>query len=184
MSHDSATWRRKLILDPSELDSLVERLKGEGKRIVFTNGVFDLLHVGHIRCLRDARALGDVLLVALNSDVSTRGNKGPGLPIIPEMERAEVLAALECVDYITLFSDPMVDHLLMRLQPHVHAKGSDYTRETVPERDAVLSYGGEIAITGDPKHHATRDIIRRIQDLGGEKPGAPDPGRRSGDTGG
>jgi rfaE bifunctional protein nucleotidyltransferase chain/domain len=130
---------------------------------VMTNGCFDLLHVGHTRYLQGAKALADILLVAVNSDASVRSYKGPSLPINPENERLEVLASLECVDYVFLFSEPTVDDVLLRLKPHYHAKGSDYTEETVPERDTVLSYGGRIAITGDPKGHATRDIIARIR---------------------
>jgi rfaE bifunctional protein nucleotidyltransferase chain/domain len=142
---------------------IVERLKAKGKTIVMTNGCFDLLHVGHTRCLQGARKAGDILLVAVNSDSSVKSYKDPDLPINPENERLEVLAALQCVDYVFLFSDPTVDNVLLRLKPHCHAKGSDYTRETVPERETVLSYGGKVIITGDPKDHATTDIIDRIR---------------------
>ncbi len=154
----------EIVLDHSELASRVADLKASGKRVVFTNGGFDLLHVGHVRTLRGARELGDVLVVALNSDASIKRNKGPKLPIVPAAERAELVAALACVDLVTVFDDPTVDGLLLRLKPHVHAKGTDYTKETVPERATVQSYGGEIAITGDPKAHSTSWLIKRIRE--------------------
>jgi rfaE bifunctional protein nucleotidyltransferase chain/domain len=154
----------EIVLDHDELASRVQDLKAAKKRIVFTNGGFDLLHVGHVRTLRAARELGDVLVVALNSDASIKRNKGPKLPIIPASERAELVAALACVDLVTVFDDPTVDGLLLRLKPHVHAKGTDYTKETVPERATVLGYGGEIAITGDPKAHSTSWLIKRIKE--------------------
>ncbi len=154
----------EIVLDHDELASRVADLKASGKRVVFTNGGFDLLHVGHVRTLRGARELGDVLVVALNSDASIKRNKGPKLPIVPASERAELVAALACVDLVTVFDDPTVDGLLLRLKPHVHAKGTDYTKETVPERVTVLGYGGEIAITGDPKAHSTSWLIKRIRE--------------------
>ncbi len=135
---------------------------------MFTNGGFNLLHVGHVRSLVDARSRGDVLVVALNSDSSIKKNKGADYPLIPEDERLELMAALECVDLLTIFSDPTVDSLLLKLKPHVHAKGTDYTKETVPERATVLSYGGEIAIVGDPKDHASSNIIAMIKNWQGE----------------
>ncbi|HZV02727.1 MAG TPA: adenylyltransferase/cytidyltransferase family protein [Planctomycetota bacterium] len=155
----------EIVLDHAELARRVDDLKRAGKRVVFTNGGFDLVHVGHVRTLRGAREQGDVLVVALNSDASIKRNKGPTLPIMPALERAELIAALACVDLVTIFDDPRVDGLLLRLKPHVHAKGTDYTKETVPERDTVLGYGGEIAITGDPKSHSTSWIIDRIKKL-------------------
>ncbi len=153
----------EIVLDHGELARRVEQLKAAGKRVVFTNGGFDLIHVGHVRTLKGARDCGDALVVALNSDASIQRNKGPSLPIIPAAERAEMVAALECVDLVTVFDDPRVDGLLLRLKPHVHAKGTDYTKETVPERETVLSYGGEVAITGDPKAHSTSWIIKKIR---------------------
>ncbi len=153
----------KIVASVDEMSEIIERLKSDGKTVVMTNGCFDLLHVGHVRCLQGAREAGDVLVVAVNSDSSVKSYKGPDQPINPEDERMEVLAALGCVDYVFLFSEPTVDGVLLRLKPHCHAKGSDYTEETVPERDTVLSYGGKIVITGDPKNHATRDIIERIR---------------------
>jgi rfaE bifunctional protein nucleotidyltransferase chain/domain len=143
--------------------SRVERLKREGKRVIFTNGAFDVLHVGHVRSLRHARSLGDHLVVAINSDRSVRTAKGPGHPLLPAEERAEVVAALACVDTVFCFDAPTVDAVLLALQPHVHAKGPDYTLETVPERATVLSYGGEIAITGDPKDHSSSELLRRLK---------------------
>ena len=153
----------KIIPDLETLDAKVETLKEKGKRIVFTNGGFNLLHVGHIRALTDAKRYGDVLIVAINSDESIRKLKGADYPLLPLAERCELLAGFEVVDYIITFSDPTVDGLLLQLQPHVHAKGTDYTKETVPERDTVLSYGGEIAIVGDPKDHSSSNIIEMIR---------------------
>jgi rfaE bifunctional protein nucleotidyltransferase chain/domain len=128
-----------------------------------TNGGFDLLHVGHVRSLRDARSRGDALVVALNSDRSVCAYKGPGHPIHPETERAEVLCALACVDLVTIFDDPTVDRLLRLLRPDVHAKGTDYTKETVPERATAAELGIEVAIVGDPKDHSSRGLIERIR---------------------
>ena len=153
----------KIIKDASLLLQYIEDLKKQHNKIVFTNGGFNILHVGHIRCLQDAKRLGDVLVVAVNSDDSLRRLKGAQYPLIPEDERLEVLAALACVDVLTLFSEPTVDSLLLKLKPHIHAKGTDYTKESVPERATVLSYGGEIAIVGDDKNHASSSIIRRIR---------------------
>jgi rfaE bifunctional protein nucleotidyltransferase chain/domain len=136
-----------------------------GKRIVFTNGTFDLVHVGHIRSLADAATHGDVLVVGLNSDVSVKSYKGEHLPIQPDTERAEVVAALRYVDFVTIFDEPTVDTVLAALQPHVMAKGTEYTPETIPERTTVESYGGEIAIVGDSKAHSTSWLIQRIRDL-------------------
>ncbi len=148
----------EIIKDHNKLFSITESLKEKGKKIIFANGCFDVLHVGHIRCLNDAKDLGDILIVAVNDDKSMRMIKGDGHPLMPEGERMEILAALRCVDYITLFSEKTVDSLLLKLKPHVHAKGTDYTVETVPERETVLSYGGEIAITGDQKNHSSSEI--------------------------
>ncbi len=153
------------IRDHGDLLDTVSQLLEQGKRVVFTNGVFDLLHVGHVRALKDARSRGDCLVVAVNSDRSVSVLKGPELPINPEDERVEILSALECVDYVTLFHEQRVDALLLKLKPTVHAKGTDYTQETVPERDAVLSYGGEIAIVGDPKRHSSSGLMDRIKQM-------------------
>jgi D-glycero-beta-D-manno-heptose 1-phosphate adenylyltransferase len=132
--------------------------------VVLANGCFDLLHVGHVRYLQAARALGDLLIVGLNSDESVTQLKGSGRPLMPENERAEILSAMSFVDYIVIFHEPTVELLLRRLMPDIHCKGTDYTEESVPERDIVLSYGGRIAIAGDPKDHSTRDLIRLIQE--------------------
>ena len=134
----------------------------EGKKVVLANGCFDILHVGHLRYLKAARALGDVLVVAVNSDKSMRSIKDPGRPILPEDERVALVSALRCVDYVVLFDEPDVSHVLDVLRPAIHAKGTDYTEQTVPERDKVLAYGGAVRITGDPKDHSTRSIIDRI----------------------
>ena len=137
-----------------------QRLKG--RRIVLANGVFDLLHVGHVRYLGAARALGDVLVVALNSDASVRRLKGQGRPLMSAAERAELIGALRHVDAVVVFEEDTVDRLVGALRPDVQAKGTDYTEATVPERAAVLAAGGRVAIAGDPKDHSTRDLIRAI----------------------
>jgi rfaE bifunctional protein nucleotidyltransferase chain/domain len=152
----------EIITDHRHLNQLLEGLKAQGKKIVFGNGCFDILHVGHIRYLSGASALGDVLVVAINSDDSVRKIKGPPHPLMPVAERMEIVAAIRDVDYVTCFSEPSVDNLLLRLKPHVHAKGTDYTLETIPERQTVLSYGGELAIVGDPKNHSSSSIKKRV----------------------
>ena len=162
----------KFIRDTEALLHIVEQLKSQGKRVVMTNGCFDVLHVGHIRCLKGAKEQGDILIVAVNDDASMKRLKRAGRPIMPESERIEILEALECVDFITLFSEERVDRLLLTLKPHVHAKGTDYTEETVPERETVLSYGGSIAIVGDTKTHSSTDLIRAIARF--EKGNRPD----------
>lgn len=149
----------KIVKDVDKLACIVEGLKAKGKKIVLVNGCFDILHVGHIRYLKGAKALGDVLIAALNSDVSVRALKGSGRPLTPEDERMEILSAIRFVDYVTIFSEPTVDKALLKLKPHIHAKGTDYTIETVPERQTVLSYGGQIAIVGDPKEHSSSEIV-------------------------
>ncbi len=136
--------------------------KRRGRTIVLANGGFDLVHAGHVRYLRAAKACGDVLLVALNSDASVRRLKGPGRPILPQDERAEIIGAFEFVDYITIFDEPNVERILRALKPDVHAKGSDYSKKTVPERETVLGYGGRIAIAGGPKIRSTSEVIPRI----------------------
>jgi rfaE bifunctional protein nucleotidyltransferase chain/domain len=146
----------------AEARVLAEGMRAAGKRVVLANGAFDMLHVGHVRYLVAARAAGDVLFVALNSDASVRGAKGPQRPIVPEDERAEILAHLDCVDWIVPFDEPTVAEVLRALRPHVHAKGTDYTVETVPEREVVAEWGGETVICGDPKEHATTDLVAEI----------------------
>ena len=134
----------------------------QGKKVVLTNGCFDILHVGHLRYLQEARRLGDVLVVAVNSDKSMRLIKDPGRPILAENERVALVSALRCVDHVVLFDEPDVSRVLEVLRPAIHAKGTDYTEQTVPERAKVLAYGGEVRIAGDPKNHSTRDIIEQI----------------------
>lgn len=146
----------------AHLLEIIAKEKKKGKRIVLANGCFDLIHVGHIRYLKEAKAQGDVLVVALNSDSSVHGLKGEGRPILNEEERVEIISSFYFVDYITVFEEANVEKILLTLKPHVHAKGSDYTKETVPERETVLSYGGEIAITGGPKVKNTTEISRKI----------------------
>jgi rfaE bifunctional protein nucleotidyltransferase chain/domain len=153
----------RFIRDHGELKDAVDALRAEGKTVVFTNGCFDIIHVGHVRYLRGAMEEGDVLLVALNDDESILRYKGGGRPVQPEEERAEIVGALEGVDLVTLFSEPTVDRLLELLRPDVHAKGTDYTVETVPERETVLAYGGRIAIVGDPKDHSSTSLLRAIR---------------------
>lgn len=137
--------------------------RAAGRRIVFANGAFDLLHAGHVRYLRAARDEGDVLVVAVNSDASVRRAKGPGRPIVPEGERAEIVAALGCVDAVVLFEEESPGGLIAELRPDVHAKGTDYTPESVPERQVVAGYGGRTVVVGDPKDHATTDLLDRIR---------------------
>jgi len=152
------------LLTVDEAAALAERLRAAGKRIVLANGCFDLLHVGHVRYLHGARALGDILFVGLNSDAAVRRLKGPGRPLLPIAERAELLAALRDVDHLVVFDEDTADGLVTRLRPHVHAKGTDYTPESVPERASVRAVGGRVVIAGDPKAHSTRDVIARIRE--------------------
>ena len=132
------------------------------RRVVLANGCFDLLHVGHVRYLEDARALGDLLIVGVNGDDAVRRLKGPGRPLMPAVERAEMLAALRAVDHVVVFEDDTADRLVALLRPAVHAKGTDYTAESVPERASVHAAGGRVAIAGDAKQHSTRDVIAEI----------------------
>ena len=150
------------VLSREELIKRVESAREKGARIVFANGCFDVLHVGHVRYLAGARELGDVLVVGVNSDAQVAIQKGVGRPVLPATERAEIVDALEPVTYVTIFDEPTVEQLLLALKPDVHAKGTDYTTETVPERDVVRSYGGQVAIVGDPKDHSTSAIIARL----------------------
>jgi len=153
----------KIIKDRDRLARTIAELKSQGKRIVLTNGGFNLLHVGHVRSLIDAKRHGDILVVAINSDSSLQQLKGDDYPIIPEDERLEILAALSCVDFLTLFSESTADSILLQLKPHVHAKGTDYSKDGILERKTVLSYGGETVIVGDPKNHSTSGIIETIR---------------------
>ncbi|TAK13509.1 MAG: D-glycero-beta-D-manno-heptose 1-phosphate adenylyltransferase [Acidobacteria bacterium] len=153
----------RVFASEDELRALVEEDKRAGRIVGFANGVFDLLHVGHVRYLEGAKALVDTLVVAVNSDVSVRGLKGPDRPILPEAARAELVASLRAVDYVIVFSEPTVGRLLQLLKPDVHCKGTDYSVDSVPERDIVKSYGGRTAIVGDPKDHSTRDLLARLK---------------------
>src|ERR1700730_7450438 len=154
---------RSLVITREELFARVRRAKEEGSRVVFANGCFDLLHVGHVRYLAGARALGDLLVVGINSDQEVAAQKGEGRPILPAAERAELVASLESVGYVTIFNEPTVTELLLLLKPDIHAKGTDYTEETVPERDVVRSYGGRGGIVGDPKDHSTSGMLSRLE---------------------
>ncbi len=149
-------------MNVAEAAALAERLRAAGRRIVLANGCFDLLHVGHIRYLDDARRLGDVLFVGINSDAAVARLKGRGRPLMPENERAEILGALRAVDHVVIFDDDTADALLRAIKPDVHAKGTDYTADSVPERATARALGSATAITGDPKSHATRDLIATI----------------------
>jgi len=150
------------ILDRDSLITRVTAEKAKGSRIVLANGCFDVLHAGHIRYLKGARSLGDVLVVAINADAQVAKLKGEGRPVLADRERAELVASLEAVDWVSIFDEPTVTELLLLLKPDVHAKGSDYTEETVPERDVVRSYGGSVAIVGDPKNHSTTEIMETV----------------------
>jgi D-glycero-beta-D-manno-heptose 1-phosphate adenylyltransferase len=148
------------ILSRNELRQRVEQWRRAGERIVMGNGNFDLLHVGHVRYLRGAKALGGKLVVAVNSDESVRALKGEGRPVMPAEERAEIVAALVDVDAVVIFSELDVRALIREIRPDIQAKGTDYTVDSVPERDAVAEYGGRVAIVGDPKDHSTSEILR------------------------
>jgi rfaE bifunctional protein nucleotidyltransferase chain/domain len=150
------------IVSREQLVDIVAAERASGRTIAFANGCFDLLHVGHVRYLQAAAAEGDRLVVAINDD-ATAALKGPGRPILQAADRAELVAAIRGVDYVTVFSEPTVEALLTLLKPDVHCKGTDYTTATVPERETVLAYGGRIAIVGDPKDHSTRDLLARIR---------------------
>ena len=165
------------ILSLEALQPLVKAMKQQGRKVVLANGCFDWLHVGHVRYLREARQLGDCLVVAVNGDASVRALKGPPRPLMPEQERAEILAALACVDFVLVFEELNVERVLRSLQPHVHCKGTDYSEQTVPEREVVLSYGGRIAIAGDPKDHSTRSLLQGLMQTHGPDPSTGEKGR-------
>jgi D-glycero-beta-D-manno-heptose 1-phosphate adenylyltransferase len=151
-----------VIVSEAGLLEAVARDRAAGRTLAFANGCFDLLHVGHVRYLRAAAAEADRLIVAVNDDRSVAALKGPGRPILPASDRAELVAALRGVAYVVVFGDPNVERLLLLVKPDVHCKGTDYTVESVPERAIVRQYGGRTAIVGDPKTHATRDLLKRI----------------------
>jgi rfaE bifunctional protein nucleotidyltransferase chain/domain len=148
------------VLSESELVEAVADDRGAGRTLAFANGCFDVLHVGHVRYLQGAAAEADRLIVAVNEDASVARLKGPGRPAMPAAERAEIVAAIEAVDYVVTFADDNVERLLERIKPDVHCKGTDYTVDTVPERAVVKAYGGRTAIVGDPKRHASRDFLK------------------------
>ena len=151
-----------IILDRRELIDHVNSVRGSGAKIILANGCFDLFHVGHIRYLSGAKALGGFLVVGINSDRQVKLLKGEKRPFMPENERAEILAAIRYVDAVTIFDEPTVEKLLLAIHPDFHAKGTDYTADTVPEREIVRSYGGKVAIVGDPKDHSSTDMIASI----------------------
>jgi rfaE bifunctional protein nucleotidyltransferase chain/domain len=150
------------IIERNRLIARVAIARRHGARVVFANGCFDVLHVGHVRYLEAARALGDLLVVGVNSDEQVRRLKGEGRPYVAERERAEVIASLRAVDFVNIFPEPTVESLLLAIRPDIHAKGTDYTEETVPERRVVLSYGGRVVIVGDPKDHSSTDMVKRV----------------------
>ena len=151
------------ILDRNRVIARVAIARRNGARVVLANGCFDLLHVGHVRYLESARALGDLLVVGINSDEQVRALKGEGRPLMPERERAEIVSALRAVDFVTIFPEPNAGALLRAIRPDVHAKGTDYTEETVPERDVIRLLGGRVAIVGDTKRHSTSEMLRALQ---------------------
>jgi D-glycero-beta-D-manno-heptose 1-phosphate adenylyltransferase len=150
------------IVERGQLAEVVAAWRAEGETVTLANGCFDLLHVGHIRYLRGARALGGKLIVAINSDQSVRKLKGPQRPAMPERERAEIIAALEAVDAVVIFDEPDVRALIREIKPDIQVKGTDYTRDTVPERDEVIANGGRVEIVGDPKDHSSTELLGRV----------------------
>jgi rfaE bifunctional protein nucleotidyltransferase chain/domain len=154
---------RSKIATTAAVRESVEQARRDGRRVAFANGCFDVLHVGHARYLQGARAEADLLVVGVNGDASVRRLKGEGRPVLPEDERALLVASLEAVDHVIVFQEDDVRRLLLELKPDVHCKGTDYTTDTVPERDVVLSYGGRVAIVGDPKGHDTSTLLERIR---------------------
>jgi D-glycero-beta-D-manno-heptose 1-phosphate adenylyltransferase len=154
---------REKIVSREGLHAVLDEHRRAGHKIVFANGVFDLLHVGHVRYLQAARAEGDLLIVGINSDASTRKLKGDGRPILTERARATLVAALRAVDYVVIFDELDVSSLLRELQPDVHAKGTDYTADSVPEHELAAMLGIRVAIVGDPKQHSTRDLLARLR---------------------
>ena len=162
MRAEMSEHNRKIV-SREEMRRLAEEWRRAGEQIVLTNGCFDLLHVGHIRYLHAAKLLGGKLVVALNADDSVRKIKGEGRPLMPENERAEILAGLADVDAVVVFSEPDVRAVIREIRPNVQAKGTDYTAESVPERDEVMAYGGRVAIVGDPKNHSTTEILEQMR---------------------
>ena len=151
------------ILERTRLTARVAIDRQNGRKIVLTNGCFDFFHVGHVRYLAGAKAFGDCLIVAVNADEQVRRLKGANRPLMPEKERAEMISALRFVDYVTIFPEPTVEELIRALRPDFHAKGTDYTIETVPERDVVAECGGKVVIVGDPKDHSSSELIEKFK---------------------
>jgi rfaE bifunctional protein nucleotidyltransferase chain/domain len=151
------------ILDERELIAVVNNERAAGKKIAFANGVFDILHVGHVRYLQDAARVADVLIVGVNGDESVRAIKGEGRPLTPENERAEIVAAIRGVGYVTIFRESSPSRLLQVLKPDFHCKGTDYTADSVPEAEIVRAYGGTVVIAGDPKDHSTTEMLDRLR---------------------
>ena len=158
------------VLSREELMDAVQRDRAEGRTVALANGCFDVLHVGHVRYLQGAAAEADRLIVAINDDRSVADLKGPGRPILPAADRAELVAAVRGVHYVVVFGEPTVEALLRLIRPDVHCKGTDYTVDSVPERSIVVEYGGRTAIVGDPKDHATRDLLKRIAETATQRP--------------
>lgn len=158
------------ILNREDLVARLADARGQGSSIVLANGCFDLLHVGHIRYLSGAKELGDVLVVGINSDRQAHALKGKGRPFMPQNERAELIAALKCVDIVTVFDEPTVEQMIRDIRPDIHAKGTDYTTDTVPERDIIREIGGRVAIVGDAKDHSSTELIGK-RGKGGEAKG-------------
>jgi len=151
-----------ILVRREEISALGDLLRRDGRRIAFANGCFDILHVGHVRYLEEARRSGDVLVVGVNSDRAVTALKGEGRPILPAEGRAEMVAALESVDYVVIFDGLTAAEVLLDLLPDVHCKGTDYTAETVPEREVIKSFGGKVRIVGDPKNHSTKELLAKI----------------------
>ena len=153
----------RIVADRRELQPILAAARRGGRTVALTNGCFDLLHVGHVRLVRDAATRADLLVVAVNSDASAHANKGRGRPVLTVEERMEVVAALAGVDFVTSFDEPTASTLLDSLRPDIHVKGTDWTADTVPERDVVRAYGGRVEIAGDPKAHSSSELIRRLR---------------------
>ena len=151
------------ILNRDDLAEFAARVRREGSDLILANGCFDIIHAGHIRYLIGAKEIGGRLVVAINSDRQVRFLKGEGRPVMSENERAEIVAALRCVDAVTIFDEPTVERVISLLKPDFHAKGTDYTVDTVPEKEIVRGYGGRIVIVGDPKDHSTTDLLRSLR---------------------
>ncbi len=154
------------VLNRKQIIGQVEVERQKSRKIVLANGCFDLFHVGHIRYLAGAKELGDVLIVGINSDEQVKKLKGENRPFMPATERAEIVSALAFVDFVTIFDEPTVTELIRAIRPDFHAKGTDYTTETVPEREVVREYGGQVAIVGDPKDHSSTELIQTVSNLG------------------